>query len=322
MSPGNRGQTELSHSGSLRIGCLLLIAVGLTMPTTASANKPHSMLFKFNRHGLYGPITSKGTLYPASEKPAGLVGRSVLAVIDDPSAGEWILRLGFDESKLPGSARPAAVRVVRYSLTGWVDVQARLHKNAGGKHSLFVPLASKESVFAVVLGARSEPPPLDDMVLRELQRFRAWLVLESGIDVRGSFREQDLTAIGKVLGIDTSALKIVRSQPGSKASAVAHGILKFFDREPPDFPLALTFDDTMYLFTKQLFAANVTRAMIIRTLAAGAWQVSRWRRAQTTYLRDWSEQLVRYRLDQIPLDKTTREKAALAVQKIVGSAAR
>jgi len=201
---------------------------------------------------------------------------------------------------------------MRQTLTGWKPIAARLLKGPNHKHLLFVQVR-EEAVHAVVLGAASDPPPVDDMVERELRAYRDWLVRSAGTDVTKRF---DLEAIGAGIGTDTRDIGVIKAKYAGNAAHVLEGMLKFFDREPKQGVSAITVGERIYLFNDLLLQPKVTRAAVVEALSRHVYEVVQHRRHKRAYLSRWVGMLTLHAYEDHPMRRAAQAKAAAAVKAL------
>lgn len=302
-----------------RLLAALPLLAALIAPLDAAAAPPpvpHSLLFGMGSAALLGPVGAQPRIYGTRPGPSGAVGKAVDVELDSSAAGTYLLRLPLDEAALPASARPGRVRVMREALLRWVEVPNcfLLRAARGREHAIVVPI-QRSGVYALVLGAPQEPAPADILLRHVLERFRAWMVAEAGVDVTGSFRARDLRALGRLFRADLARVRIIRSSAGAHAAGVLSGVFDFFLRPMPP-SRAFAFGDRVYLFGQHLFRAATTRKAIVATLGHAYWTVLQQQRLGEAYLGEWASQLVEHGATGHPMDREARAQAARAVRRL------
>ena len=279
---------------------------------------PHSMLFSFDRFALYGPVASLGRVYPLDkeERPQAAVGPAVEVDLgDDPPEGDYVLRMPFDEAALPEGARPAHVRVLVKTLFTWSEAPARLRKGPGGHHALFVPVEA-EGVYAVVLGGGPGHAPIDDLLSRELERFRTWVAAEGGTDVTAAVEPELIQRLGRAYGADLRKVRIVRARPGPRATAVLDGLLAFFEGGEGRSMRALTLGERVYVFGGPLLGGEDDPGPRRRALARELWHVVQWRRLGEGYWSAWAKALIEVGLKGHSMEVEADHKADEALSHL------
>ena len=284
------------------------------LAVSAAAERPYAVVFSFNDAAIYGPVDGHATLYPIPElKPPDSVVEPVEVVIDDDPIpeGYW-LRLVYDDRKLPPAARPGHVRVLLNTKGDeWREVPARLLVNFDAKrptHRALYVAITESGVYAVAFGTRHPPPPVHDVLVREIERHRRVALAAPGTD---RSRDEAVLAVTRAAAsafrAKLSTLRVSAAARGGKLVAMFDGLLAFFGRAPSKPSTVAWSANAIVLLDPDLAASKL--ATLRQPLLRALWHASQARRRGVAYTREWVDRLLSVGHADHPLERRAERKA-------------
>ena len=244
----------------------------------AAAQQPESMLFRFDRVAVFGPVDRSATVYPIDGGPQRRVGWTVHVRVDEGGEESFLVRMPLEAHKMPSHISTDRVRVVREAWMSWERVPSWRIGDA-----LYVRIHRSEILAAVVAGGE-EPRPGVTLFASVLTRFRSWLVREGGEPITGPLRRQ-LDVFARKAQVEAGEIFLVQPAQGPRARAIYLGVLQFFEHSDDSSGHAIAVGDAIYWLSEAQ-----DRTAQAGVLAGALSRLLQQRRLQGLYVREWAEQ--------------------------------